>query len=382
MIRILASEETVTGDELVSLAALCTRGTVADGHVQVRAATAMTTSIRASVRSERLSGFSGRAAERGRAAEPGCCAACGERRLAAHLAVDHAAAQPSELVPSTTSFGVALSDIVRCLSCGHMQLARLPSTAELSGAYAAAESGDYIEEETGQRATARVTLLAIERHRATGDLLDLGCWVGFALDEARLRGWRPVGVEPSAFASSFARERLGLDVRTSELLDADLEPGTFDAAIMDDVLEHLPDPGRALDRVAELLRTGGVLHLALPDAGSALARAMGRRWWSVLPTHVHYFTRHSLSVLLERRGWTVLELRTAPKAFTVRYYLGRLAGYSPPLSRCLISLARRVGISERLWAPDFRDRMAVVAGAPKRLPAAAAKASEHVGSAP
>ncbi len=318
-----------------------------------------TTTIRASVRSERLSGLSDQAAE------PERCAACGERPMLPHLTVDHAAAQATELIPSTTSFGIALADIVRCPSCGHMQLDRLPSSGELSGAYAAAESADYIDEESGQRATARAALQAIERHRAIGDLLDLGCWVGFALDEARRRGWRPLGVEPSAFASSFARERMGLEVRMSELLDADLEPCTFDAAIMDDVLEHLPDPGHALDRVAELLRPDGVLHLALPDAGSPVARIMGRRWWSVLPTHLHYFTRHSLCVLLERHGWTVLELRTAPKAFTVRYYLGRLAGYSRPLSVRLIALAQRMAISERLWAPDFRDRMAVVARPPQ-----------------
>lgn len=300
--------------------------------------------------------------------------------MAPHLTVEHAAAQASELIPSTTRFGIALSDIVRCPSCGHMQLNRLPSPGELSGAYAAAESDDYVDEESGQRATARATLEAIERHRGTGDLLDLGCWVGFALDEARRRGWRPLGVEPSAFAASFARERMGLDVRMSELLEADLEPRAFDAAIMDDVLEHLPDPGGALDRVAELLRPAGVLHLALPDAGSPVARIMGRRWWSVLPTHVHYFTRHSLRVLLERRGWTVLELRTAPKVFTVRYYLGRLEGYSQPLSARLIVLARRLGISERLWAPDFRDRMAMVARAPDRATAATSTPREGAGA--
>jgi hypothetical protein len=106
-----------------------------------------------------------------------------------------------------------------------------------------------------------------------------------------------------------------------------------------------------------------VLWLALPDAGSRLARAMGRRWWSVLPTHVQYFTRHSIAALLHRNGYEVLEIRTAPKAFTVGYYLERIGGYSPGAARGLVGAASAAGVAERMWAPDFRDRMAVLARA-------------------
>jgi hypothetical protein len=88
---------------------------------------------------------------------------------------------------------------------------------------------------------------------------------------------------------------------------------------------------------------------------------MGARWWSVLPTHVQYFTRSSLVTLLGRHGWEVLEVGTAPKAFSVRYYLGRIGGYSPPAARALIRGAEAVGVAERMWAPDFRDRMGVIA---------------------
>jgi SAM-dependent methyltransferase len=157
-----------------------------------------------------------------------------------------------------------------------------------------------------------------------------------------------------------------LDVRMADLLTAELDPASFDAVVLGDVIEHLPDPGRALDRIASLTRPGAVLYLALPDAGSRVARALGARWWSVIPTHVQYFTRHSLATLLSRHGWQLLELRTAPKAFTVRYYLGRIGGYSQPLSRALVGLADRARAADRIWAPDFRDRIAAVARTPQR----------------
>jgi SAM-dependent methyltransferase len=325
------------------------------------------------------------------------CAACASTVLLPHLRVERARAE--HLIPTTELFGAALGDIVRCPACGHMQLDRFPSEAELGEAYGEAESEDYVEEEAGQRETARAALRRIERHaprapgreghrapgreghRAPGregdaapgrdgggapSLLDLGCWVGFLLAEARDRGWDTLGVEPSAFASAYAREELGLDVLREDLFEADLGDRRFDAIVLADVIEHLPRPADALDRIAGLAADGGVLYLALPDAGSRLARRMGVRWWSVIPTHVHYFTRASLLTLLRRRGWEPLWTGTAPKSFTVGYYLERIGGYSPAVAAALTAAARAAGAADRMWAPDFRDRMAVIARAPDR----------------
>jgi SAM-dependent methyltransferase len=271
------------------------------------------------------------------------------------------AAVPEGLIPTTDRFGAALSDIVRCTSCGHMQLERLPRDAGLAEAYGEAASEDYLEEEAGQRETARRVLVQIERHTRRGSLLDLGCWVGFLLAEARGRGWKTLGVEPSRWASGYARQRLGLDVRTADLFEADLPEGEWDAVWLGDVIEHLPHPADALGRIEGLLAPGGVLAMALPDAGSRVARVMGPRWWSVIPTHVHYFTRRSMRTLLEREGWSVLHIDTQPKSFSVSYYLGRVAGYARPVAAALTRSAQAAGVADLMWAPDFRDRMLVLA---------------------
>lgn len=294
------------------------------------------------------------------------CAACASPVLLPHLRVAGAAAEG--LIPTTDRFGSALADIVRCPACSHAQLERMPAEAELAEAYGEAASEDYVAEEAGQRATARVALERIERFAGPGALLDLGCWVGFLLAEARERGWLTVGVEPSEFASTFARERLGLEVVRADLFGAELGDRRFEAVVMADVIEHLPRPADALDRAARLLAPGGVAYLALPNAGSRLARRMGARWWSVIPTHVQYFSRPSLLTLLRRRGWEPLWAGTAPKAFTVRYYLERVAGYSEPAAGALVRAAGALGVADRIWAPDFRDRMAVIAAPPGDCP--------------
>ena len=265
------------------------------------------------------------------------------------------------LIPTTKAFGTALADIMRCADCGHMQLERFPGDSELDAAYAEAASDDYVDEEAGQRESARRVLERIERFAQPGPLLDLGCWVGFLMAEAGARGWSPVGIEPSTFASGYARERLGLDVRTEDLFTAELSEGHFSAVVMGDVLEHLTRAGEALERVATLLAPEGVLVLLLPDAGSRVARILGRRWWSVIPTHIHYFTRRSARTMLDRHGFDTLAVATDPKAFTVGYYIDKGSGYLPGASRAMHRAADRVGMAERMWVPDFRDRMIVVA---------------------
>jgi SAM-dependent methyltransferase len=157
-----------------------------------------------------------------------------------------------------------------------------------------------------------------------------------------------------------ARAR-GLRVVDGTLETAGFEAGSFDVITMWDVIEHLPDPGSTLDRIARLLVSRGILYLALPDAGSPLARLLGARWWSVLPTHLQYFTRASIARLLTDHGYAVELMETAPKAFSVRYYLERLEGFSQRMAETAVAMAERSGVAERLVWPDFRDRMAVVA---------------------
>lgn len=53
------------------------------------------------------------------------CAACGETELEPHLRVAGDMGDQG-LIPTTDRFGTALSDIVRCRACGHMQLEHFP----------------------------------------------------------------------------------------------------------------------------------------------------------------------------------------------------------------------------------------------------------------
>ena len=292
------------------------------------------------------------------------CPACGSGRGRTRFAVPaegtEAGVEPGAFRPSADAYGSTLAGVIQCETCGHGSVGARPDAADVRRAYEDAADPVSLREESGQVETARRALEELERFVTPGTIYDVGCWTGSFLVAATERGWHAVGVEPSRWASDRARAR-GLDVRTASLDDHDLPTGQAKAVVLCDVLEHLLEPEGALRAVSDLLTSGGALYVTVPDAGSRLARLMGRRWWSVLPMHVQYFTRQSLRRLLETNGYRVRAMRTHPKVFTVRYYLERIGGYSAGASRALVALATRTGQADRLVAPDFHDRVAVIA---------------------
>lgn len=262
-------------------------------------------------------------------------------------------------VPSSQAYGRTVAVVVRCDACGHGSVLALPPHDAIEAAYDAAIDDVTIAEEAGQSKTATRDLTRLERFVSPGRILDVGCWTGSFLASARARGWVVNGVEPSAWAVERARAR-GVDVVHGLLEDVEFDAETFEAIVLCDVIEHVVDPMATLEHVRKLLAPGGVLFLTVPDAGSRLARVLGHRWWSVLPMHLQYFTRSSMSALLATAGFDVVDVRTHPKWFSVAYYGERLGGFAKVLDP-LVRRATRGRIGTRLVAPNTFDRMAVIA---------------------
>lgn len=269
----------------------------------------------------------------------------------------------SDLTPAADTFGVTIDTVVRCVDCGHGSLASRPSSEVLDHAYGSVVDDDTVEEEQAQVATSLRDLAEVGRltGETRGRLLDIGCWTGSLLVAAGELGWDAEGVDPSSWAVERATQR---GVRACEAsIDGIEQRGPYQVVTCCDVLEHLVDPGAALERIHALLEPGGVLFATVPDGGSLVARMLGRRWWSVLPMHVQYFTKTSLESLLRRRGFEVLVTHSHPKIFSRRYYAHRFGAFVPIIGPLLASAVDRSRTSEQPVAPDFRDRIAIIARA-------------------
>jgi 2-polyprenyl-3-methyl-5-hydroxy-6-metoxy-1,4-benzoquinol methylase len=156
-------------------------------------------------------------------------------------------------------------------------------------------------------------------------VLDIGCFCGGTgrFLKGRFPGCRVIGVEMLEQAAAMAAEAYDqVLVGTLEALDfeqAGLTPGSFDAIVAADVLEHLFNPWQALLRLRPLLAPGGALYVSLPNVRnlklmSELARGhfdyAGAGILDV--THVRFFTRATAVAMLEQTGFIVEDVGINP----------------------------------------------------------------------
>lgn len=263
--------------------------------------------------------------------------------------------------------------LVQCTHCGLVFVGERPDAGALEALYsqsyfANAESGtvgytDYLKDEPNIRKTFARRLRWLERYVQPGILLDVGCALGFFLDEAHGRGWQVSGLDVSQYAVDYTRDRFGYDVRLGSLLQQEFPANAFDLVSLWDVIEHVADPKAYLHASAKLLRPGGVVVLATPDVGSIPARLTGKRWvgYKLSEEHVYYFSRVTLTAMLEGAGFEVLDFRHIGKYVTTSLFLNRLSMYAAPLARALAVMERTFHLSERSLYVNPFDIMGLVA---------------------
>jgi cyclopropane fatty-acyl-phospholipid synthase-like methyltransferase len=171
---------------------------------------------------------------------------------------------------------------------------------------------DYAADEAFFKKNFRKRLADVLKHTPGGRLLELGSAYGFFLDLAR-QHFDVVGFEVNREAAQHGRDRFGLDIRTSDFLDSSDQSigGPVDVTVMWDVIEHIERPDRFIEKIASLSKPGATLHITTGDVGSLLAKLRGRKWRMIHPpTHLHYFDRRTLPLLLSKHGFRTIDVRS------------------------------------------------------------------------
>jgi SAM-dependent methyltransferase len=103
----------------------------------------------------------------------------------------------------------------------------------------------------------------------------------------------------------------GITLHIGDLKDSAFENGSFDAVIIWHVLEHIGDPAEIIRESARVLRTDGLLAIAVPNFASMQSSLFRRSWFHLdLPRHLYHFTPHTLTAILERSGFAVVSAST------------------------------------------------------------------------
>jgi 2-polyprenyl-3-methyl-5-hydroxy-6-metoxy-1,4-benzoquinol methylase len=132
-------------------------------------------------------------------------------------------------------------------------------------------------------------------------LLDVGCGNGEFLVAARSAGWQVCGLDFDAKAVAAARHQ-GLEVFEGSLEAQGFAANSFDAITLSHVIEHVHRPQALIAECARLLKPGGILWLATPNAPAMFHRWFGRFWLDLCPHHLIIFSPDTMRSMLESHG--------------------------------------------------------------------------------
>ncbi|TNJ36788.1 class I SAM-dependent methyltransferase [Chlorobaculum thiosulfatiphilum] len=160
---------------------------------------------------------------------------------------------------------------------------------------------------------AKIVMKGLEKPAKSVRILEVGCSTGRLLMRIHRDYGIPLtnlfGVETDRQAADTARNA-GLCVSEAGLEESDFDI-RFDRIVFWHTLEHLHRLGESLDCARELLTPDGQLIIAVPNLDSDDARRYGPNWIALdAPRHLYHFTPETLGKLLEKHGFSVLDLGT------------------------------------------------------------------------
>jgi FkbM family methyltransferase len=147
-------------------------------------------------------------------------------------------------------------------------------------------------------------------------LVDLGCADGYLPLTAAAKGIESTGInlyQPSVDLANERAKKLKLRAKfiCQDIFEA---TGTFDAVVMFEILEHLPDPQAGVDKAMSLLADDGTAYFSTPrtdHVGVELHKAeTGRKSWDSgeISGHLRLFTEQEFRDLFKAHNITELYL--------------------------------------------------------------------------
>lgn len=147
------------------------------------------------------------------------------------------------------------------------------------------------------------------KHSPKGRVLDIGSGDGLFLGYMKSVGWEAFGAEPRKAAAEASEKQFGITVFPGMLHDAPFEKGSFDAVTLNNVFEHVHNPVELLEQVKEFLKPDGLLMIDVPNFNSLESRLFGDRWVALdVPRHLYHYTRKTLVAMLEKGGFSTVEV--------------------------------------------------------------------------
>lgn len=185
-----------------------------------------------------------------------------------------------------------------------------PEVQEISGYY---QSQEYISHTDSNRTIVDKVYQSVKKYMlqkklnwinkkmpSKGRLLDIGAGTGDFLVEAKRRGWKINGIEPSKKARAFALTK-GIKLEADS---ANFKSNKFDVITLWHVFEHVYDLKAQVIELEHLLKKGGLLIIAVPNYNSYDAQFYKQHWAAYdVPRHLWHFSQRSFKHIFSGTGF-------------------------------------------------------------------------------
>jgi len=136
-----------------------------------------------------------------------------------------------------------------------------------------------------------------------GRLLELGCGNGARLLQLAALGWSVEGQEVDRMSALMAAKN-GIKIHLGPVETLKLPDASYEAVVMNHVIEHIHDPVKLLSECRRLLTSNGVLISVTPNIHSFGHRVFKSRWRGLEPPrHVFLHCQNSLHLVAQKAGF-------------------------------------------------------------------------------
>jgi len=253
--------------------------------------------------------------------------------------------------------------MVECATCDCVYASPMVAFGDFGEAYDAAAFDSKEEAVCASRTYAGLIRPLARRLPRAVSALDIGTGEGSLLEELLDIGFSDVcGYEPSAAPLAAASVRVR-ELIVHDVFDAETAKGRgpFDLITCCQTVEHVADPAQLCRDAFSLLAPGGAFLLVCHDRRAPLNRALGTRSPIMDIEHLQLFSLRSARALLERAGFTRVELDPFRNRYPLHYWL-KLAPLPRRAKEALVAGARGHAGSVSLSLPvgnlaviGFRD---------------------------
>lgn len=150
-------------------------------------------------------------------------------------------------------------------------------------------------------------------------VLELGCAYGFFGELILKQAKQYKGFDISEDSIRYANDTFGNYFSSINYLQVDIPQNSFSDVFMWDVIEHLVNPEEFIQKASHETKKDGRIYITTGDISAWLPQRQKEKWRMIHPpTHVHYFTKKSISQLLIKHGFEIERISYPPVSRSIR----------------------------------------------------------------